>query len=145
MLHSLHGCSHGWYISTPVFDYKWQQLQSNVNMFNLEISTCWKTTSRQRMLFMQSVVNESIMCCLRQNLQTILPLKRATSIKRISTVLFKSKLALDSRSLRESRVTSRIETWFSIATFRFSILDSCKTHQTGTAFVYNQLKGFCFK
>ena len=84
MLHSLHGCSHGWYISTPVFDYKWQQLQSNMNMFNLEISTCWKTTSKQRMLFMQSIVNESIMCCLRQNLQTTWSFKRATSIKWIS-------------------------------------------------------------
>ena len=52
------------------------------------------------------------------------------------TVPFKSKLTLDSRSLRESRIESRIETRFSIFASRFLILDSCATYQTGTVSLF---------
>ena len=50
-------------------------------------------------------------------------------------VLFKSKLTLDSQSSQESR----IETRFLIVVSWFSILNSWKTHQTGTTFVYKWL------
>ena len=55
---------------------------------------------------------------------------------RMPTVPFKSKLTLDSWSSWESR----IETRFSIVGSQFLIIDSCKTHQTGRAFVYKQLQ-----
>ena len=47
-------------------------------------------------------------------------------------LLFKSNLTLDSRSSQESRIENRD----SILDCCVLILDSCKTHQTGTAFVY---------
>ena len=66
---------------------------------------------------------------------------KSTAVKNTCTVPFKSKLRLNSRSPWESI----IKTQLLIVASQFSILNSCKTHQTGTAFVYNQLKGFCFE
>ena len=52
------------------------------------------------------------------------------------TVPFKSKSTLNSRSSRETRIENRVENRDSILDCCVSILDSCETHQTGTAFVY---------